>query len=127
MKAEPAGLGPVAALREAIHNSVRSAHARTEIIFRRRFELIAANTTIRAAFLNQSAGQRDQIVAVVTQHAERSSDDFTVRILAGALLGVMIATFLSAVKAPDVDLLDLADQALAHLEAGLPLDWPSRE
>jgi len=39
----------------------------------------------------------------------------------------MIATFLSAANDPDADLLGLADQAMAHLEAGLPLDWPPRD
>jgi hypothetical protein len=47
-----------------------------------------------------------------------------VRNLAGALLGVMMATFLTVANDPNADLLSLADQALAHLEAGLPLDWP---
>ncbi len=127
IQAEPASLGPVAALREAIHKVYARLTPEQNMIFRRRLELIAANPTLRAAFLNQSADQLDQIVAVVAQHAGRSSNDFAVRNLAGALLGVMIATFFSAAKDPDVDLLDLADQALAHLEAGLPLDWPFSE
>jgi AcrR family transcriptional regulator len=127
MKVEPAGLGPVAALREAIHKVYSRLTPEQDIIFRRRLGLIFANSTLRAAFLNQSADQLDQIVALVARHAGRSSKDFTVRNLAGALLGVMIATFFSAAKDPDVDLLGLADQALAHLEAGLPLNWPLRE
>jgi len=51
--------------------------------------------TLRAAFLNQSASQLDEIVAVVAERAWHSSDDFAVRNLAGALLGVMMATLLS--------------------------------
>jgi hypothetical protein len=64
---------------------------------------------------------------VIAERAGRSSDDFAVRNLAGALLGVMMATFLSAANDPDADLLGLEDQAMAHLEAGLPLDWPPRD
>ncbi len=127
IKMEPAGLGPVAVLREAIHKVYSRLTPEQNTIFRRRLGLISANPTLRAAFLNQSAGQLDQIVALVAQHTGRSISDFAVRNLAGALLGVMIAAFFSTAKDPDVDLLSLADQALAHLEAGLPLDWPPHE
>jgi AcrR family transcriptional regulator len=127
IEVEPAGLGPVAVLRDAIHKVYSRLTPEQNVIFRRRLGLISANPTLRAAFLNQSAGELDQIVALIAQHAGHSSNDFAVRNLAGALLGVMIATFFSAAKNPDVDLLGLADQALAHLEVGLPLDWPLRE
>ena len=124
---EPAGLGPIAVLRNAIHHVFSQLTPEQNAIFRRRLALMASNPTLRAAFLNQSANQLDEIVAVVAGRAGRSSADFAVRNLAGALLGVMMATFLATVKDPDVDVLGLADQALAHLEAGLPLDWPPRD
>ncbi len=124
---EPVGLGPVAALREALHKVFSRLTPEQAIIFRRRLGLISVNPTLRGVFLNQSAGQLDQIAALIARHAGRSRDDFAVRNLAGALMGVMIAAFFSAAKDPDADLLDLEDQALAHLEAGLPLDWPLRE
>jgi AcrR family transcriptional regulator len=124
---EPAGLGPIAVLRKAIHHVFSHLTPEQNTIFGRRLGLLASNPTLRAAFLNQSASQLDEIVAVIAGRAGRSSDDFAVRNLAGALLGVMIATFLTVAKDPDADLLGLADQALAHLEAGLPLDWSPRE
>lgn len=124
---EPADLGPIAVLRKAIHHVFSQLTPEQHTIFRRRLALMASNLTLRAAFLNQSASQLDAIVAVVAARAGRSSNDFAVRNLAGALLGVMMATFLSAVNDSDADVLDLADQALTHLEAGLPLDWPPRE
>ncbi len=124
---EPAGLHPVAVLRKAIRQMFSHLTPEQHTIFQRRLGLIASNPTLRAAFLNQSASQLDEIVAVVAGRAGRSSDDFVVRNLAGALLGVMMATFLSAANDPDADVLRLADQALAHLEAGLPLNWPPRD
>ena len=124
---EPAGLHPVAVLRKAIHTVFSHLTPEQNTIFGRRLGLMASNPTLRAAFLNQSASQLDEIVAVVARRAGRSSDDFAVRNLAGALLGVMMAAFLTAANDPDADLLGLADQALTHLEAGLPLDWPPRE
>jgi AcrR family transcriptional regulator len=124
---EPAGLGPIAVLREAIHKVFSQLTPEQNTIFQRRLGLMASNPTLRAAFLNQSASQLDEIVAVVARRAGRASDDFAVRNLAGALLGVMMATFLTAANDPDADLPGLADQAMTHLEAGLPLDWPPRE
>jgi AcrR family transcriptional regulator len=120
---EPASLNPIAALRKAIHNVYSQLTPEQNTIFHRRLGLVASNPALRAAFLHQSANQLDQIVAVVAQRTGRSSGDFAVRNLSGALLGVMMATFLAAANDSNADLLSLADQALAHLEAGLPLDW----
>ncbi len=127
IKEEASGLGPVSAMREALYKVFSRLTPEENIIFRRRLGLISTNPTLRGVFLSQSMGQLDQITALIALHAGRSKDDFAVRNLAGALLGVMIAAFLSAAKEPDVDLLSLEDQALAHLEAGLPLDWPPAE
>jgi AcrR family transcriptional regulator len=124
---ESVGLHPIAVLRKALHHVFSHLTPEQNTIFRRRRALLASNPSLRAAFLNQSASQLDEIVAVIAERAGLSSDDFAVRNLAGALLGVMIATFLTAAKDPEADLLGLEDQALAHLEAGLPLDWPPRE
>ena len=123
---EPAGLHPIAVLRKALHNVFSHLTPEQNTIFQRRLALMASNPTLRAAFLNQSASQLDEIVAVVAEHSGRSSDDFAVRNLAGALLGVMMAAFLAVVKDPNADILSLTDQALVHLEAGLPLDWPRK-
>jgi AcrR family transcriptional regulator len=124
---EPAGLHPIAVLRKALHHVFAHLTPDQNTIFQRRLALMASNPTLRAAFLNQSASQLDGIVAMVAGRTGRSSNDFAVRNLAGALLGVMMAAFLTAANDPDADLLGLTDQALAHLEAGLPLDWPPRE
>lgn len=124
---EATGLGPIAVLRKAIHHVFSHLTPEQHTIFRRRLALLASNLSLRAAFLNQSASQLDEIVALVAERTGCSSDDFVVRNLAGALFGVMTATFLSAANDSSADVLGLADQALAHLEAGLPLDWPARE
>lgn len=127
INAEPADLHPISVLRKVIRNVFSHLTPEQNTIFRRRLGLMVSNPSLRAAFLNQSASQLDEIVALVARRAGRSSDDFAVRNLAGALLGVMIAAFLAVANSPDTDVLDLADQALVHLEAGLPLDWPARE
>jgi hypothetical protein len=69
----------------------------------------------------------DDIAALLARRVGRKADDFAVRNLSGALLGVMFTTFLVATDDPKADLIRLADQAMAHLEAGLPLDWPGEK
>jgi AcrR family transcriptional regulator len=121
---EPAHLNPIAAVRQAIHKVFSGLTPEQNTIFQRRLGLIWSNPALRAAFLDRSANQLNDLFELVAQRTGRSSSDFAVRNLAGALLGVMMATFFSSANDPKVDLLNLADQAMAHLEAGLPLDWP---
>jgi len=54
----------------------------------------------------------------------RERDDFAVHNIAGAVLGVLLAAMLEIIDNPKADMLKVTDDALAHLEAGLPLDWP---
>ena len=57
-------------------------------------------------------------------HAERSGrrpDDFAVRVVVGAVLGVGLAAMLAAAEAPDADMVALIDRAMGQLEAGLPV------
>jgi AcrR family transcriptional regulator len=81
---ESAGLNPIAVLRKAIHNVFSQLTPEQNTIFQRRLGLVASNPTLRAAFLNQSANQLDQMIAVVAQSTGRSSGDFVVRNLSGA-------------------------------------------
>jgi AcrR family transcriptional regulator len=81
---ESAGLNPIAVLRKAIHNVFSQLTPEQNTIFQRRLGLVASNPTLRAAFLNQSANQLDQMIAVVAQSTGLSSSDFVVRNLSGA-------------------------------------------
>ena len=51
----------------------------------------------------------------------RDPDDFAVRTLAGALVGVGMSVMISATEDPDADVAALMDAGLALLETGLPL------
>ena len=61
------------------------------------------------------------VAELLATRAGREPDDFAVRNLTGALIGVAIATMLRANEDPTADYVVLFDAALAHLEAGLPL------
>jgi MftR C-terminal domain len=43
--------------------------------------------------------------------------------ISGAVLGVILAAMLVIIDNPKADMIKVVDDALAHLEAGLPLDW----
>ncbi len=121
---EPRSLNPIAALRSAMRRVFSDLTPEQDELFHQRLRLMTSNPSVRAAFLNQYASQVDDVVKVIAHRVGRSTDDFAIRNLAGALLGVMIAAFLGTARDPKVDLIEEADRALAHLEAGLPLDWP---
>ena len=65
------------------------------------------------------------IAEAAARRSGRDPNDFAVRNLAGAIVGVIMAATMPwsdwAEETPDADMLDRIDAALAHLEAGLPL------
>lgn len=124
INAQPDGINPIAALRNGMRDVFSHLTPEQDSVMRQRMGLITSTPELRAALLTQFASQVDQIADVLAQRVGRGPDEFPVRNLAGALLGVMMSALLAAVDDPRADLLGLADRAMAHLEAGLPLDWP---
>jgi membrane protein DedA with SNARE-associated domain len=84
--------------------------------------LIAADSDLRAAMLNRFLGTLREVAGIVATRTGMSPDDFAVRNLAGALLGVLMSALVAAEDQPDADFIGLVDAAMAHLEAGLPLE-----
>lgn len=123
MNAQPHDVNPIAALRNGMRSVFSHLSPEQDLLLRQRIRLMTSNPELRAALLNQFASQIDQIAVVLAERVGRTPEDFAVRNLSGALLGVMMSTFLSAANDPTADLIKLADRAMAHLEAGLPLDW----
>ena len=62
----------------------------------------------------------EAVAGAVAQRAGREHGDFTDRVLAGAVLGAVMAAALPGPGEPAADLPARADAALACLEAGLP-------
>jgi AcrR family transcriptional regulator len=124
--AQPPGVGPVAALRNAMRIVFTDLTPEQDAVLRQRIRLMSSEPELRATMLNQFAHLVDQIAELLATRVGRSPGDFALHNLAGALLGVMMAAMLVAADKPAEDLVTLADQALAHLDAGLPLDWPPK-
>jgi AcrR family transcriptional regulator len=125
--AQPEGTNPIRAVRNAMKSVFDNLTPQQDRVMRERIALMSSTPSLRAAMLAQFADLVGQIAVLVASRSGGSPTDFAIRNLSGALLGVMMSALFTAVQDPASDLLDEADQAMAHLEAGLPLPWtPSR-
>ena len=118
--AQPAGTNPIRAIRNAMKSVFKEITPEQDRLVRERIALMSSTPSLRAAMLAQFAELVDQIAALVAGRSGGSPDDFAVRNFAGALLGVMMSAFLTVADDPKQDMMEAADRALAHLEAGLP-------
>jgi AcrR family transcriptional regulator len=123
--AQPEGLHPVAALHNAMREVFANLTPEQDAVMRQRFRLLVSTPELRAAVLEEFANLVDQIVVVMTGRPGASASDFVFRNTAGALLGVMMSALLAVARDPNADLVQVTDEAIAHLAAGLPLDWPA--
>jgi len=119
--AQPADVGPITALRNAMRTVFSGIPPDVRAMMQTRTALVLASPELRAATLNQFAELVDQFADLLGNRVGRSSTDFAVRNMAGALLGVMMASYFAAAADPHADLTEVIDKSMAHLEAGLPL------
>lgn len=120
LAAQPPGLGPVAAVRAALASALGSLPA--EDLARL---ADAARLGMSLPKASESAGTVEALADAVARRAGGECDDFAARMLAGAVIGVIMAAALPRAPEPDTDLTARLDAALAHLEAGLPLRAPA--
>jgi AcrR family transcriptional regulator len=124
LEAQPAGLSPLAAVRGAVVSALAGFTQEERERFKQTTELTMAVPEIRARALDEFARSIDVIAAVLARRAGRKSDDPGVRALAGAILGVIMASTLPVLERGQMDLDAMfasIDDGLAQLEAGFPL------
>ena len=119
--ARPEGTHPIRALRDSMKTVFGQLTAEQDNVMRQRISLMSSTPALRSAMLTQFADLVDQIAELIAGRVGREPTDFAIRNLAGALLGVMMSALLIAASNPRADMIDVADRAMAHLEAGLPL------
>jgi AcrR family transcriptional regulator len=119
LAAQPPGLGPVAAVRAALASALASLPA--EDLGRL---ADAARLGMSLPAMGEFAGTVEALAGSVARRAGGECDDFAARMLAGAVIGVIMAAVPRAAE-PDTELAARFDAALAHLEAGLPLRAPA--
>jgi AcrR family transcriptional regulator len=122
--AQPTTMNPIARLRAAMRSVFAQIQPEQETLIQQRVQLMASTPELRAAMLGQFAELADQIADLLASRVGKRRDDFALHNIAGALLGVLMGAMITISENPKTDLLHVIDDALAHLEAGLPLDWP---
>jgi AcrR family transcriptional regulator len=119
--AQPAELGPIAAMRGAMRAVFTQLPAEDLAQQWERGQLMLAVPELRMRMLDQSVGMIPLLVEMVAKRTGRREDDLIVRTVAGAVIGALIAVFLAGAEDPETDYIALMDASLAYLEAGLSL------
>jgi len=120
-KAQPPGINPVAAFRNALRSVLSDVRPEQSVIVRQRALVIRQDAELRAALLTQFGGMVDRVAEVVAARVGPGPTTLAVRDLAGALVSLIMSITLSASGEPLAELIKQSDEALAQLEAGLSL------
>src|SRR5262249_4493067 len=118
-RAQPPEVSPIAAMRAATRIVFAQLPDAQRAEQRERWTLGRATPQLRSAILDQFTGSIDQIAGLIAMRTDRRPDEFAVRAMAGAVIGVAMAVMMGSAADPDADFIDLIDRAFAQLEAGL--------
>jgi AcrR family transcriptional regulator len=129
LERQPPGLGPIAAFRAASAATFASLSPEDLESFRETTELTAAVPEIRARAIDEFVRTIQQIAEIIAMRTGRQPEDFAVRTMAGAIIGVIMSVTVpqSGSVWDPTEMDDVAgmfariDQALEQLERGLPL------
>jgi AcrR family transcriptional regulator len=119
--AQPAELTPLQAVRGAMTSVLAGLPAAELAATRERTQLVMAVPELRAGTLQNMTETTRLLAVAVAERVGRDPDDVAVRTFTGALLGVWTTVLFRWVEDPGMDLLASLDEAMALLEAGLPL------
>jgi len=122
---QPAGLAPVTAIRAATKEALTSFGYDDMAQIRETIKLTLTVPEIRARAMDEFARAIEAIAEAIGKRAGRPPDDMAVRTLAGAVVGVIMSVTIPwqeklVEKSPE-EMFTHIDEALAQLEAGLPL------
>ena len=120
LAAQLPGLGPVAAVRTAPTSALASLPAED-------LAQLAGSARLGMSLpkMSEFAGTVEALAGAVARRAGGECDDFAARMLAGVVIGVIMAAALPGAAERDADLAAGFDAALAYLDAGLPLRAPA--
>ncbi|MEV2250872.1 TetR family transcriptional regulator [Streptomyces sp. NPDC050147] len=118
---QPPGMSPLTALRTAIRTTLEGA-SRAELDENKTREFLMLTVPeLWAASLRNITGSMTMLCEQVAKRVGREPTDPAVRSFTGAVMGTVLVVWLDWANNPDMDVLSALDDALAHLEAGLPL------
>jgi AcrR family transcriptional regulator len=125
LEQQPPDLGAVAAVRAATKQVFASYTAADVDVLRETARLTMTVPEVRARAMDEFARSIAVVAEAVARRAGRPADDLAVRTVAGAIIGVIMAITLPwegwTEQASFEDSFARIDEALALLEAGLPL------
>jgi AcrR family transcriptional regulator len=122
---QPPGLGPIAAIRAATRQVIASYTGADLDVVRETTALTMTVPEIRARAMDEFARTITSVAEAVAKRAGRSPDDLAVRVVAGAIIGVIMSVSLPwegwSEERDFEAMFGRIDEALGLLEAGLPL------
>ncbi len=126
LERQPTSLGPLGAVRAALREVFTSYTQADLDLLGETTALTMAVPEIRARAMNEFARSISAIGEALAKRAGRPTDDLAVRTTAGAIIGVVMSVTMpwedwSSDRRTIEDMFEHIDQALALLEAGLPL------
>lgn len=121
---QPAKLSPIQALRATFRQLFEGLSTDQHTELRERIALMMTIPPLRATLLDQIDASMRQLTEAVAVRTGRPPDGHAVRTLVGAVIGVGLTIMFTVTDDPDADIGTLVDEAMAQLEAGLPLQAP---
>ena len=121
VRAQPADLSPIAALREGMHAAFGQLSAEQLAQIGEGTKLAMTVPAVRARSLDEAARTIGIVGSAIAERSGRDPADPVIRLFAGAVVGVAMAAWFVA---PGDDLTDFAknfDEGLSLLESGLRL------
>jgi AcrR family transcriptional regulator len=122
LKAAPADLGPVAAIRLAASQALLGISAADEARIHDRSLLVFSVPSLRARSMDSFLGTIEVLRKAIGERVGRSPDELEVRAFAGAVVGALTSVMEMWLVEPAAgNLADLVDAALEKVEQGLPI------
>ncbi|MET9344694.1 TetR family transcriptional regulator [Nonomuraea sp. NPDC003804] len=122
--AQPAELGPVTALRNALRAVLTGVTDADIAAKRERQALVLSVPSLWAASLANITRTKQTLTDLVAARLDRPPYDDRVRAVSGAVFGILLSTWLDWAHDPGMDAPASLDRALAHLESSLNQDHP---
>jgi AcrR family transcriptional regulator len=121
-QAQPAELGPIQALRNALHVVFDNVPPEQTAEMMSRGRLLYSEPELRNAAINELVRSSQMMVDELATRLGRSPEELELRVFTGALIGAMLGGFLPTIlREPEADFTELVDRALDFLEKGMPL------
>src|SRR5208283_4260076 len=121
MRTQPAELSPIQAIRSTFRVIFSQLPREEQEMMWQRGNLIRSTPELRSRMLDDLVRTIQTIGEIVAARVGRPVDDFAVRAFSGAVIGAAMAAWLTTPDIRPEETFQLMDDALAFMEAGLPL------